>query len=140
MCKDCLMKRLEKDNHKWTHGYHVNENLRFAYTFSIFLEIWNSMFKVGVLMRNYALWKGWTSFVLVIGSAFNFCSLALGRSLLMLEQNLKNIVLTITFAAICKLLICFLILPLYYQIHLKVCLLMYIECREFCRGCRSTVC
>ena len=49
MCKECLMSRAETGSHKWTHGYHVNENLKCLLFFLLILrkvvlyaETWNA--------------------------------------------------------------------------------------------------
>ena len=38
MCKECLMSRAETGSHKWTHGYHVNENLKCLLFFLLMLR------------------------------------------------------------------------------------------------------
>ncbi|KAK8826021.1 transcriptional adapter 2-alpha [Blastocystis sp. ATCC 50177/Nand II] len=39
MCKECLMSRAETGSHKWTHGYHVNENLKKVV---LYADTWNA--------------------------------------------------------------------------------------------------
>ncbi len=38
MCKECLMSRAVTGSHKWTHGYHVNENLKCLLFFLLILR------------------------------------------------------------------------------------------------------